>query len=431
MSIVLADADSFYASCERVFDPSLQGKPVVVLSNNDGCVVARSREAKAMGIAEGVAWFKEGYELERKGVVARSSNYELYASLSRRMMAVMDQWMPGREAYSIDECFLTPPERNVDRVCRLMRAAVLRGIGVPVTMACAPTRTLTKVLSHWSKRVPETGGVAVWDDLSVDLRESILTKTAVGDVWGVGRRIAPKLLGMGVLTAHDLRESDPALMRHRFGVNIMRTVLELRGTACIDLDGFDAIEGKREQQIMCSRMFGHSIADMDALLGAVGFYAQQATVRLRRQRGLTRLVGAWCATSPFRDDYKVMGGWKRPGDPTDDPMSIVETVMRIIRARVQSGYQWVRAGVILADLVDGDRYVTLEGLEPVRDSGLAEALDAVNRKFGIMHAGIGWAGMRGHGRADAETGADWRARRERLSSRATTRWDELAVAYAR
>lgn len=226
------------------------GRPVVVLSNNDGCVVARS------------------------------SNYELYASLSRRMMSVMDRYMAGRGAYSIDECFLMPPDHAVDTTCRLMRTAVLRGVGVPVTVTCAPTRTLAKILSHWAKHTPATGGVAVWDGLPAGLTEEIMAATPVGEVWGVGRLLEPKFMGLNATTALRLRGMDPAFVRRRFGLNLMRTVLELQGTPCISLDGFDAIEGRREHQIMCSRMFGHSITKMEELAGAVSVYAQQATARL-------------------------------------------------------------------------------------------------------------------------------------------------------
>ena len=430
MSIVLADADSFYASCERVFNPALRGRPVVVLSNNDGCVVARSGEAKSMGVPEGAAWFKVGAGLERRGVVACSSNYELYASLSRRMMGVMDRYMPGREAYSIDECFLTPPNTRVLETCRAMRQAVLRGVGIPVTVTCAPSRTLAKILSHWAKHTPEARGVAVWEELHEDLRERILASTPVGDVWGVGRRNTPRLIAMGVITARDLRDADPVLIRHRFGVNLARTVIELGGTPCISLDGFDAVDGRREHQIMCSRMFGRPITGLDELCGAVGVYAQQAASRLRRQHGLTRLVGVWCATSPFHDDYRSAGGWARPLDPTDDPVTIARTAIGIIRAKVRPGWRWVRAGVMLSDLADRCDYGTLPGLEPVVDAGLSEALDEINRKYGRQHAGIGWAGIRGKGRADGETGASWRTRRSRLSLRATTRWDELVTAHA-
>ena len=425
---VLADADSFYASCERVFDPSLAGRPVVVLSNNDGCVVARSREAKAMGIPEGAPWFKVGPQLEQRGVIARSSNYELYGSLSRRMMSVMDRWMPGRETYSIDECFLTPPAEDADKTCMLMRRAVLQGVGVPVTVTCAPTRTLAKVLSHWAKHTPETGGTAVWDRLSEGRRERILETTPVGDVWGIGRRNAPRLMAMNITNALDLRNAEPTLIRHRYGVT--KTVLELAGTPSISLDGFDAMDGRREHQIICSRIFGQPVTGLDELAGAIGCHAQQATVRLRRQHGLTRLIGVWVETSPFHGDYRQAGGWILPTDPTDDPTVITSLAMRVIRMRTPRGHAWVRGGVMLADLAVRDFYTTLEGLEPSLDNGLADALDEINRKYGRMHAGIGWAGTRGKRRDDTETGGAWRSRRERLSLRATTRWDELATAHA-
>ena len=309
---VLADADSFYASCERVFDPGLAGRPVVVLSNNDGCVVARSREAKNLGIQEGVPWFKLREFARMHGVTARSSNYELYASLSARMMRVMDQWLPGRVAYSIDECFLDPPARDPDRTLRLMRHAVLKGVGVPVTVTMAPTRTLAKLLSHWAKHTPDTGGAAVWDDLDPTLRETIMRSTPVGDVWGVGRRNAPRLTAMGLTDAMRLRDADQTAIRRRFGVNLARTVLELRGVPCVELAGGDAVDGRREHMIVYSRMFGRPVTDTDGLRAVAGVHAQHAAVRLRRQGSLTRLVGAWAATSPYRADYRTAGGWLRP-----------------------------------------------------------------------------------------------------------------------
>lgn len=427
---VLADADSFYASCERVFDPGLAGRPVVVLSNNDGCVVARSREAKNLGIQEGVPWFKLREFARMHGVTARSSNYELYASLSARMMRVMDQWLPGRVAYSIDECFLDPPARDPDRTLRLMRHAVLKGVGVPVTVTMAPTRTLAKLLSHWAKHTPDTGGAAVWDDLDPTLRETIMRSTPVGDVWGVGRRNAPRLTAMGLTTAARLRDADQGLIRHRFGVNLARTVLELNGTPCVELAGGDAVDGHREHMIVYSRMFGRPVTDMDGLRAVAGVHAQHAAVRLRRQGSLTRLVGAWAATSPYRADYRTAGGWLRPEDPTDDPIEIARLAASILAGHCPAGMRWARAAVILTDLTDRDTYVTLLGLEPRLDEGLADAIDAINHRYGPMRAGIGYAGIRGRGRDDADTGADWRMRRTMLSPRATTRWDEIAIARA-
>lgn len=421
---VLADADSFYASCERVFDPKLVGRPVVVLSNNDGCVVARSREAKALGVREGTPWFRMREFARMHGVVARSSNYELYASISRRMMRVMDQWLPGRVAYSIDECFLDPPSREPDRTLRLMRHAILRGVGVPVTVTMAPTRTLAKLLSRWAKHEPGTGGAAVWDDLDPTLRETIMRSTPVGDVWGVGRRNAPRLTAMGLTTAARLRDVDQGLIRRRFGVNLARTVLELNGTPCVELAGGDAVDGRREHMIVYSRMFGRPVTDTDGLRAVAGVHAQHAAVRLRRQGSLTRLVGAWAATSPYAPGYQVAGGWLRPEDPTDEPSEIAMLAARILTDHCPTGLRWARVAVILTDL-------TLPGLEPRLDEGLADAIDAINHRYGAMHAGIGYAGLRGRGRDDTDTMADWRMRRTMLSPRATTRWDEIATVKAR
>lgn len=427
---VLADADSFYASCERVFDPSLASRPVVVLSNNDGCVVARSREAKALGIPEGQPWFKLREFARMHGVTARSSNYELYASLSARMMRVMDRWLPGHVAYSIDECFLDPPRADADRTLRLMRHAILRGVGVPVTVTMAPTRTLAKLLSRWAKHEPGTGGAAVWDDLDPTLRETIMRSTPVGDVWGVGRRNAPRLTAMGLTDAARLRDADQGLIRHRFGVNLARSVLELRGIPCVDLAGGDAVDGRREHMIVYSRMFGRPVTDMDGLRAAAGVHAQKAAIRLRRQGGLTRLVGAWAATSPYAPGYRMAGGWLRPEDPTDDPSEIARLAARILTDHCPTGVRWARAAVLLTDLTDRDTYRTLPGLEPRLDEGLADAIDAINHRYGPMHAGVGHAGIRGQGREDADTGAEWRMRRNMLSRRATTRWDEIATVHA-
>ena len=429
---VLADADSFYASCERVFHPELTGRPIVVLSNNDGCVVARSREAKQLGIPEGEPWFKIREKAEHMGVVARSSNYELYASLSRRMMHVMDRHLMNRVAYSIDEAFLDAPTdpRRARPALEAMRRDILRSIGIPVTVTAAPTRTLAKTLSHWAKHHPDTGGIALWSELTPKERDTILQSTPVGDVWGVGRRTAPRLNATNVTDALALRDADPAQIRHRFGVNLARTVLELREVDCITLDGTDAIDGHRDQ-ILCSRMFGHPITAADDLLAALGTYAQQASVRLRRQHGLTRMIAAFASTSPFRARYQSIWAQARPEDPTDVPIAIIRTMNNALRPRIRNGVRWVRGGVLLTDLTDRAAYHTFDGLNPALDHGLADTLDRINRRYGAMHAGIGYAGIRGTGHDNAETGAPWRTRRERLSPRCTTRWDEIATAKAR
>ncbi|MDN5973326.1 MAG: Y-family DNA polymerase [Bifidobacterium crudilactis] len=428
-TFVLADADSFYASCERVFHPALAHRPLVVLSNNDGCVVSRSREAKRLGIANGMPWFKIRGQAEHDGVIARSSNYELYASLSARMMRLMASIMPGQEIYSIDECFLKgfqDPERT-QAACRRMRDTVLQGIGIPLTVATAPTRTLAKVVSHYTKH--QGGGIGDWDAL-VSMTPDVLDRIEVSEVWGVGRRLTRRLQGMSITTAGDLARADPARIRHHFSVLLQRTVLELRGIPAIELDDFDAISGSRKQQIMCSRMFGQPITGLPDLSAAVGTYAQQAAVRLRRQGSLTGMLTVFIATSPYSQGYQSRTGTVILPDPADDPLTIAGAAVATLPRMIDPHARYVRAGVMLANLTDAASYTTFDGMDAKRDNGLGDILDQANRKFGTQSVGIGYAGIKGKGRARQETGGTWNMKRQQLSNRGTTRWDELGMVKA-
>ncbi|MDN6773289.1 Y-family DNA polymerase [Bifidobacterium crudilactis] len=428
-TFVLADADSFYASCERVFHPALAHRPLVVLSNNDGCVVSRSREAKLLGIANGMPWFKIRGQAEHDGVIARSSNYELYASLSARMMRLMASIMPGQEIYSIDECFLKgfqDPERT-QAACRRMRDTVLQGIGIPLTVATAPTRTLAKIVSHYTKH--QGGGIGDWNAL-VATTPDVLDRIEVSEVWGVGRRLTRRLQGMNITTAGDLARADPARIRHHFSVLLQRTVLELRGIPAIALDDFDAISGSRKQQIMCSRMFGQPITGLPDLSAAVGTYAQQAAVRLRRQGSLTGMLTVFIATSPYSQGYQSRTGTVILPDPADDPLTIAGAAVATLPRMIDPHARYVRAGVMLANLTDAASYTTFDGMDAKRDNGLGDILDQANRKFGTQSVGIGYAGIKGKGRARQETGGTWNMKRQQLSNRGTTRWDELGMVKA-
>ncbi|WEV68774.1 Y-family DNA polymerase [Bifidobacterium sp. ESL0775] len=431
---VLADANSFFASCERVFDPRLADKPVVVLSNNDGCVVARSTEAKRMGIKEGTPWFTIRDETQQAGVVARSSNYELYASLSARMMSVMSRFMPGQEIYSIDECFLSPSTdaRQTARVSAAMRKAVLEGVGIPVSVGIAPTKTLAKVANHWAKRHPSSGGVSLWSDIEERHGDDALAEIPVGDIWGVGRRLTKRLQALGIVTALDLRRQDPVSIRHRFSITVERTVLELNGVPCIDGDA-SANDGKRKSEILCSRMFSTPITDMSHLDQALSVYAQKACRRLRRQSSLCSHVASFCATSPFgpENSYQSFHATTTLRDPSDDPLVIAKAACQAMRGRADPHARYIRAGVLLLGLQDAKDFTTLHGFEAKRDThDLGAVIDKANKKFGTSRVGIGYGGIRGKGRADEDTGAAWTMRREMLSPRCTTRWDEMAVAHA-
>ena len=432
--VVLADANSFFASCEAVFDPSLADRPVVVLSNNDGCVVARNRPAKALGITNGTPWFTIRERALQDGVVARSSNYELYASLSRRMMAIMAHFLPNQEVYSIDECFMDSiwNDKRTVEICRELRAAVLRSTGIPVSVGVAPTKTLAKVANHWAKDHPSTEGITLWSQVETQYGDQALASVPVDQVWGVGRRLTGRLMGMGITTALDLRDADPSLIRHRFSVMLQRTVLELRGRPCIEPEA-DAARGVRTDQILCSRMFSHPIEGYTTLAQALSIYAQKACRRLRRQHGLCGKVRVFCSTSPYApQQFCAAGRTIVLEDPSDDPLVIAGAASRALKGRVDPHARWIRAGVVLLDLTDADHFHTLEGLDAARDThGLGDVLEDATRRFGPFRVGVGYGGIRGKGRGDEDTGADWAMNRGMLSPRSTTRWDEMAVVQAR
>ncbi|MCI1983852.1 MAG: Y-family DNA polymerase [Bifidobacteriaceae bacterium] len=434
-SIILADANSFFAACERVFDPTLIGVPLVVLSNNDGCVVARSAEAKPI-IPMGVPWYQVREMASERGVVARSSNYELYGSLSARMMHVMHHYFEHQEVYSIDECFLhsVKPIEDILTISRSMRAAVLQGVGIPVSVGIAPTKTLAKITNHWAKHDNGFNGVCAWDQLPDDVHDEILAQTPVDDVWGVGRRLMRKLVARGILTARDLRDADPIAIRRKFSVLLQRTVLELRGIPCVE-DASNALDGFRKQQILCSRMFSRPVVGHTEIRQALSVYVQNACRRLRRQGCLASTVGIFCGVSPYastQGETSMPYATAQLESPTDDPLVLMKVINEQLVSKVNPRTHYIRAGVILSGLVESRSYHPLEGFEARRDThNIGSILDTATARFGQYSLGLGYGGIRGSGRKNEETGADWSMRREMLSPRCTTRWDEMPVVTAK
>ncbi|BDR54466.1 DNA polymerase V subunit UmuC [Bombiscardovia apis] len=429
---VLADANSFFASCESVFDPSLAGKPVVVLSNNDGCVVARSPAAKKLGITNGTPWFTIKEQAGLDGVIARSSNYELYASLSHRMMGIMEQFFLEQEVYSIDECFmlsLWDDDATFD-ACSRLREEVLRSVGIPVSVGVAPTKTLAKVANHWAKSHPSSAGITLWSRIYRRYGDHILESVPIRDIWGVGRRLTRKLESMGIISALDLRNADPTTIRRRFSVTLERTVLELRGIPAVENEE-NANSGVRTTQILCSRMFSDPVVGFDTLSQALSVYAQKACTRLRRQGSLCSQVRAFCSTSPYASyRYTACSHTIRLEDPCDNPMIITRAARRALQDRIDPHAPYIRAGVVLLDLQDADAFQTLDGLAAERDPGLGPVLEEAARRFGPFHVGIGYGGIRGAGRQDADTGGHWAMNRKMLSARPTTRWEEMVTVRA-
>lgn len=345
----LADVNSFYASCETLWRPDLRGRPVVVLSNNDGCVVARSKEAKALGLKMGEPYFKIKREFERAGGIAFSSNYELYADMSQRVMAVLEEMAPRVEVYSIDESFLDlTGVRNcidLDTFGRQVRAKVLRNTGLTVGVGIAQTKTLAKLANFAAKKWDKTGGVV---DLSNEGRQrKLMGLVPVDEVWGIGRRISKKLNMMGIETALQLADASTTMIRKHFSVVIERTVRELRGQPCLELEEF----APTKQQIICSRSFGDRITEYDQMHQAICMYATRAAEKLREEHQYCRHVSAWLKTSPFAINEEYYGNTAsiKLSTPTQDTRDIIAAAMRCLDAIWQPGHRYQKGGVMLQD----------------------------------------------------------------------------------
>lgn len=295
----LVDCNNFYASCEKLFDPKLAGRPLVVLSNNDGCVVARSAQAKALGVPMGVPWFKIQALAREHGIVARSSNYALYADMSNRVVEILSGFTPCMEVYSIDESFLDF-RGFADRTThgQFIRQRIAHWLGLPVCVGIAPTKTLAKLANHIAKKDPRFEGVCDLAQMAPEVRAAHFAAIDVGEVWGVGRRIAEQLAGMNIRTVADLANTNPQAIRRRFSVVLERTVRELNGTGCLDLEEM----APPKQQIMASRSFGQSVEDLPTLKEAVAAYTSRAAEKLRQQACVAGALTVMIRTNPFKPE---------------------------------------------------------------------------------------------------------------------------------
>lgn len=420
--ILLVDVDSCFAACERVFHPDLVGRPIVVLSNNDGCVVARSTEAKALGIPMGTPWFKIATWADRHGVIAKSSNYELYGSISARIMEILREYTPRVDVYSIDEAFLhlAGTRRSLVDAARSIRARIHHDLGIPVSVGIAPTRTLAKLASHGAKHTPELGGVASTDLYTAAQLDAILEATPVGDLWGVGRRITDHLAALRVTTARQLRDADLKQIRKRFNVNLARTVLELNGTPCIEIGDRDA---DRKEQVMYSRSFSTPVTSATEMHQVLSIYAQNVTRRLRAQRSAATTLWAFAATSWYVQPAHEIADATTLADPTSDPVTVLRTALRLIQPRLIPGKRYVRAGISLGGLVPAGMQPMLPGFgHDPRHAQIGHILDRINAATGRDAIGLGLAGM--------AAPPDWQMKRDLLSNRGTTHWAELATVQA-
>lgn len=413
----LADVNSFYASCETVFRPDLKGRPVVVLSNNDGCVIARSAEAKKLGIKMGDPFFKMRDLFERHKIVTFSSNYALYADMSSRVMTVLEEMAPAVEIYSIDEAFMNLQGvsncKNLEEFGREVRAKVLQWTGLTVGVGIGPTKTLAKLANHAAKKWTKTGGVV---ELSLLARQrKLMALVEVGDVWGVGRRISKKLNDMGITTALQLADAPTGLIRKHFNVVLERTVRELRGEPCLELEEF----APTKQQIVCSRSFGDRVTEYEQMREAICSHAVRAAEKLRGERQYCRHISAFVKTSPFSVNEVYYG--KTAGTklqiPTQDSRDIVAAAAQCLDAIWQDGHRFQKCGVMLGDFYS--QGVAQLGLfDEYKPRSNSEQLMAV--LDGINHSGKGRVWFAGQG-----VQKSWEMKRQMLSPAYTTRFSDL------
>lgn len=421
----LADVNSFYASCEKVFRPDLRGKAVAVLSNNDGCVIARSAEAKRLGIKMGMPWFQLRQMPLPEKIHIFSSNYELYASMSNRVMSHLEELAPRVEQYSIDEMFLDI--RGIDNCIdfedfgRQLRKHVKNGTGLTIGIGMGPTKTLAKSAQWASKEWPQFKGVLALTPGNRQRTEKLLSLQPVEEIWGVGRRIANKLNMLGIKTALQLAQSNPVFIRRNFSVVLERTVRELNGESCISLE--EAPPPK--QQIICSRSFGERITTYDAIRQAICHYAERAAEKLREERQYCRHISIFVKTSPFAINETYYGNVasERLHTPTRDTRDIIAAAVRSLDRVWLNGYRYAKAGVMLNDFTPtGVSQLNLfDEVQPRAQSDqLMKALDDINR------SGLGKVWFAGRGIAP-----EWQMKRGMLSPAYTTRWSEIPVATLR
>lgn len=415
-AIALIDCNSFYASCERVFRPDLLRTPIVVLSNNDGCVIARSAEAKALGIKMGEPYFQIRQKLRQHGILAFSSNYALYGDMSQRVMTILEGMAPVLEVYSIDEAFadLTGMPGSLERLGREMRARVLRCTGIPVGVGIAQTKTLAKLANRAAKLWQrQTGGVV--DICQPEKRDRLLQVMDVSEVWGIGRQMTAHLADMNIRTAWDLVQADAWTLRSKFSVVVEKTARELRGTSCLALE--EQVPPK--QEICCSRMFGNRLHELPPIREAVATYAARACEKLRAQRSLCKKVRISIRTGMFNPDEPrfAKGIICELPYPTDDTRLITKAASAGLELIFRAGFAFSKAEILLLDLRQRGEFTDdlFVATPPVAAERVMGVMDAINARWGrgtMRSAGV-------------PANPDWGMRREMMSPSYTTRIDQL------
>lgn len=423
----LVDVNNFYVSCERVFNPKLEGRPVIVLSNNDGCAIARSAEAKALGVRMGDPWFKMQDLARAHHIIARSSNYALYGDMSERVMQVLRQYSPDVEVYSIDESFL-----RVERVQQLWNSPTIMGqsirqrvrkwTGLPVCVGLGTSKTLAKMANHIAKKNPAFNGVCNLAAFTPDELSARLATIEAGEVWGVGGHIARRLESMDIRTVQDLRQCSPKAIRAQFSVVMERTVSELQGTSCLDLEEV----APAKKQIVSSKAFGVMVTGLPELCEAAATYMARAAEKLRHQAHRCGAVHVWVETNRFREDQaQYSNGITVPlPEPSDDTRLLIRAALWGLRRLYRLGFEYKKTGVMLLDLAPRTQaqgsLFDPAGEIPRKAALVMGVMDKINDRFGRDTLTVAAAGTERH----------WKTRADLRTPCYTTRWDETPIVKA-
>ncbi len=417
-AVALLDCNNFYASCERVFDASVRDKPIVVLSNNDGCVIARSEEAKEIGVTMGSPLFKVEALLDENDAEIFSSNYALYGDMSGRVMNLLENFTPDIEVYSIDEAFLSlePRRKSLDNLGHSIREKIYKWTGIPVSIGIAETKVLAKIANKRAKKgeLREKGVLNLYRS---DKTEGILKDTLINDIWGIGYRSGLKLREQNILNAWQLRETDNRLIRRLLTVTGARIALELRGINCLP---FEFVQTKKHN-ITCSRSFGQTVSDYQDIKEAVFYFLTRACEKMRKYDLAANAVTILLSTDRFRPvpaDYSPSATYSSTY-PTDSNQEIQHWAAKTLERIYKPYYEYRRAGIILSGLVSNEKLTTrmFDDENFQKQHNLMKAVDEINQKFGKDTIRF----------ANVRTKGSWSMKRTRKSQSYTTNWDELLV----
>lgn len=420
-AIALVDCNNFYVSCERVFQPKLEGQPVVVLSNNDGCVVARSDEVKALGVEMGQPVFEIKKLIYKHRIKVFSSNYALYGDLSARLSCILEGLGEEVEVYSIDEAFLHLDKilpQQLEPYASQIKHKINQYIGLPVSIGIGPTKTLAKIANHYAKKNKAlTSGV--FELTSPESQDWLLPQIDISKIWGIGPRWSKKLRKYGIHTAQDLKQANRTWIRSTFNVVMLKTVWELNGLPCFDLE----LNAQKKKEIVCSRSFGKLQQDFDSLRSAIAHHMTAASTKLRKQNSLCRGLYVFIRTNPFRTQDKQYrnGCYITLPQATDDTNVFLRYATFALKKIFKPGFLYKKAGVMLYDICDNDHFqLSLMGTPWKERPALMQTFDDINKRFGKGTVVYGTEGMR----------HQWKMNRTRLSSRYTTAWSNLPIVKA-